>query len=592
MKRYGRKTKGITLIALIITIIILLILAGITISALTGENVLLSRGKQASEQSNMKQAEESIKLILNNYRIESATENKELIKFLEEEKVKKEIDDYESNDENIDIIKNGYFLTVDFNGNIISQIEKLGPRPQINNIKITLEDGETIPEDYSQEIGTKLIVSFDASIDNGKITGINPSIPYTTNGNEKEIEFEIKAKVEEKEYTKKVKVSVKNKYENIYEAESLIKSVEANELTDGISKVSINNEIYSLHVYNYNTSQTWTQNMTFGDENDVATADRDAKNMVVVKVNGDLTVNEGVTVAPYYTSYGGPKGFLLYVTGTIINNGIIDNSHGAKAEGQNVYLWKNNDNTYEYVPAVGASGGPGGYNKNNKGYAGIKGNNGNNRKTGGGGSGGNSAAYYSTNWPSSGSGANGTSYSGGTGGGSSGGGTPTYSYITSGSTNGGNGGHAGSGNSNNYQNAGGGAGNPGGWGASWENNGKLFGTNTGNSRHGYAYKGTDGTGGLLIIFGKNISNNGTISSNGSKGGSANEACGGSSGGGSINIFYIENINQNGSTNVEGGASQEVTGSKTFEGSGGAGGNGSISIGNISTGTYVNTFNNY
>ena len=89
MKRYGRKTKGITLIALIITIIILLILAGITISAFTGENVLLSRGKQASEQSNMKQAEESIKLILNNYRIESATENKELIKFLEEEKVKK-----------------------------------------------------------------------------------------------------------------------------------------------------------------------------------------------------------------------------------------------------------------------------------------------------------------------------------------------------------------------------------------------------------------------------------------------------------------------------------------------------------------------
>ena len=29
----------------------------------------------------------------------------------------------------------------------------------------------------------------------------------------------------------------------------------------------------------------------------------------------------------------------------LTNNGTIDNSHGAKAEGQNVYLWKNADGT-------------------------------------------------------------------------------------------------------------------------------------------------------------------------------------------------------------------------------------------------------
>ena len=38
MKRILKENKGITLIALVITIIVLLILAGVTIATLTGEN--------------------------------------------------------------------------------------------------------------------------------------------------------------------------------------------------------------------------------------------------------------------------------------------------------------------------------------------------------------------------------------------------------------------------------------------------------------------------------------------------------------------------------------------------------------------------
>ena len=45
-----RRMKGITLIALVITIVILLILAGITISALSGENGILKRAAEAKEQ--------------------------------------------------------------------------------------------------------------------------------------------------------------------------------------------------------------------------------------------------------------------------------------------------------------------------------------------------------------------------------------------------------------------------------------------------------------------------------------------------------------------------------------------------------------
>ena len=44
MKKKGKQTNnGITLIALVITIIVLLILAGVTIATLTGENGILTK---------------------------------------------------------------------------------------------------------------------------------------------------------------------------------------------------------------------------------------------------------------------------------------------------------------------------------------------------------------------------------------------------------------------------------------------------------------------------------------------------------------------------------------------------------------------
>ena len=42
-----KRNKGITLIALVVTIIVLLILAGISISMLTGQNGILNRASEA-----------------------------------------------------------------------------------------------------------------------------------------------------------------------------------------------------------------------------------------------------------------------------------------------------------------------------------------------------------------------------------------------------------------------------------------------------------------------------------------------------------------------------------------------------------------
>ena len=58
----AKSNKGITLIALVITIIVLLILAGVTIAALSGDNGILKRATEAKEQTNQKNDEETEKI--------------------------------------------------------------------------------------------------------------------------------------------------------------------------------------------------------------------------------------------------------------------------------------------------------------------------------------------------------------------------------------------------------------------------------------------------------------------------------------------------------------------------------------------------
>ena len=57
-----KKETGITLIALVITVIVLLILAGVTIAALSGDNGILKKATEAKEKNRISQEEESVKL--------------------------------------------------------------------------------------------------------------------------------------------------------------------------------------------------------------------------------------------------------------------------------------------------------------------------------------------------------------------------------------------------------------------------------------------------------------------------------------------------------------------------------------------------
>ena len=87
-----KDVKGITLIALVITIIVLLILAAVSIAMLTGKNGLLQKATKAKEENKLAQAKEQINLMLQEYRIERDTgSNKSFENFLQEKKNDKKI---------------------------------------------------------------------------------------------------------------------------------------------------------------------------------------------------------------------------------------------------------------------------------------------------------------------------------------------------------------------------------------------------------------------------------------------------------------------------------------------------------------------
>lgn len=62
-KLIKENNSGITLIALVITIVVLIILASITINIVSGKNGIIERGKQAKEQTIISQYKEKIEMI-------------------------------------------------------------------------------------------------------------------------------------------------------------------------------------------------------------------------------------------------------------------------------------------------------------------------------------------------------------------------------------------------------------------------------------------------------------------------------------------------------------------------------------------------
>ena len=168
----SREVRGITLIALVITIIVLLILAGISIATLTGENGILTKAIQAKEANKKAEYEEEVKLIIAEKQVErkqGQNNNKSLIEKVAEEIKKRSwvdsviiCDDNENADiapeQGTNIIvetKDDYEIIVEIKDELISiEVNKIKGTAEIITIKFDANGGSgTSPEEIVRKKG-------------------------------------------------------------------------------------------------------------------------------------------------------------------------------------------------------------------------------------------------------------------------------------------------------------------------------------------------------------------------------------------------------------------------------------------------------
>lgn len=158
-----KKIRGITLISLVITVIVLLILAGTTVAMLTGDNGILTQTQNAKEKNEYKEAEEKVKLSVLTGRNEDGKYNIE--------KIKEEVNNYGGNTIGTEfpllVTISKYKFTVDFDGNINKQLEEINKgETAINGNKKYVSDNKevVIPEGF--KVSDK---EDECSIENGLV---------------------------------------------------------------------------------------------------------------------------------------------------------------------------------------------------------------------------------------------------------------------------------------------------------------------------------------------------------------------------------------------------------------------------------------
>ena len=204
MNTKKKNARGITLIALVITIIVLLILAGVTINALSGENGIITKSKEAKIKTEKSKTIEKINLAIltamtkGDGDIDNATLREELEK--EGLTVKTE-----GNNLPWDVSDGKYIYRIN-EDYTVEEVE--GINLSKKEIKLASGENETITATLTEGVtGTITWESADknvATVENGKITAVGTTGSTT-----------ITAKVEGTEYEATCKVSIVQKVTSI-----------------------------------------------------------------------------------------------------------------------------------------------------------------------------------------------------------------------------------------------------------------------------------------------------------------------------------------------------------------------------------------
>ena len=124
IKKLRKNEKGITIIALVITIIVLLILAGISIATITGDNGIINKSDEAKIETEISQYKEKLEVIKHGEYADDYTVN--LDKFL---------DKYADAVKEDKMFKEAREVTADHTNKVVIVVTKEGYR-----FEVTLED--------------------------------------------------------------------------------------------------------------------------------------------------------------------------------------------------------------------------------------------------------------------------------------------------------------------------------------------------------------------------------------------------------------------------------------------------------------------
>ena len=199
-----KEMKGITLVALVITIVVLLILAGVSINTVLGDDGIIKKAKEAAETTRRASAEEEMNRLVLEYQLASKDETLE--SFLQEKVTEGRIDGVTDNgDGTITITKK-----VEGKDYTITVKKPVAPTPsvKVGAIRVVSDStgaGSSLGEASTRK-GTTLYIMIESTISGGTTTA-SPEVPYavTENGTYK---FTVTGTVNGTAYTKEVSVEV------------------------------------------------------------------------------------------------------------------------------------------------------------------------------------------------------------------------------------------------------------------------------------------------------------------------------------------------------------------------------------------------
>ena len=362
LKERGNGKNGITLIALVITIIVLLILAGVTIATLTGDNGILTKAQNAKEKNAQKTVEEQINLAVQASKInEGLVIDKDI---LEQELTNNGIEITKSENDELPwtVKKDGYVYTISENGEVKEKEGIAITTGDIEILKGSTEGKKVSAQILSGETGT-IKWEHTGNITLSATEGNEVTVNVNSNANAGDIAT-ITARIDGKTYQDSINVKIVTQVTSVT-AEKIEVSIGDKKKIEKITATPENAE--GIEVTSY-VSQDTTK-VTVDEKTGEVTGVQEGETTVTISAKGKLSgavvtgtcsvkvtkLDHSEVVVPTITAKGNltnkpnikevrqgnipiPQGY-NYIKGDKIGGAVItDAASGEEKEG-NEFVW-------------------------------------------------------------------------------------------------------------------------------------------------------------------------------------------------------------------------------------------------------------